>query len=139
MKPDLKSRFCERCPRKLDALPDGWCPLAVLRLKSLRTLGREATEEEEAGMQGCNWALDHQMSGYCWFKYESQYLSEISTSDADIAAALNISVDTVKKTAEKALQQIKDSKEIKEIRKAYGTEAVVPQNYSMDDETVYCE
>jgi hypothetical protein len=42
----------ERCPRRLEEMPDSWCPLAVMRLKAIRNAGRELSEEEEALLPG---------------------------------------------------------------------------------------
>ena len=138
-KDSLRERFKSRCVLKRDELPKTWCPSAVNRLKWIRGLGHEPSEEEEATAAFCPWAIDNQLAGYCWFRYEAQQMSENAVPDNDIAAALNISVDTVKKTTDRAIAKIKDSKEIKEIRDNYGTEAVISQDYSRDDETVYCE
>ena len=99
-----------RCPRLLEELPDSWCPLAVLRLKAIRNAGRELTEEEEALLPGCPWAVDHQLAHYCFFQYLTQYTSEKSVSDIELAALLNVSVDTVKKIEKTALTKMREHK-----------------------------
>lgn len=102
-----------RCPRKLDDLPCDYCPLAVLRLKALRNSDKELTEIEENLLPGCAWAVNHQMSNYCFFSYLKDYLNE-SPSDKEIAHMNNISVDTVKKIEKEAMTQIKELDIIKD-------------------------
>jgi hypothetical protein len=136
---DLKERFKSRCPRKLDKPTNEWCPLAVLRLKTLRASKKELTEAEEAVLPGCPWAIDDQLSGYCWFSYEANHMPETPSSDVDIAAMLHVSTDTVKKTAERAINKLQACQAIKEIRESYKDEPVVESSFSLDDETVYCE
>lgn len=136
---DLSERFKAKCPRKLDKPSCEWCPLAVLRLKALRAAKKELTEAEESSLMGCPWAIDDQLSGYCWFTYEAYHMPETPSSDVDIAAALHISTDTVRKTADKAMQKIKDYGSIKEIRESHADEPVVESGLSVDDETVYCD
>ena len=113
-----------RCPRKLGTLPDSWCQLAVLRLKTLRNLGRELTEEEESKLPGCPWAVSHQLSCYCFFKYASEYL-DAPLSEIEIAHLNSISVETVKKTERKALNKIKDSDVVKQLKDNFGKEGIL--------------
>lgn len=96
-----------RCPRKLAELPCEFCPLAVLRLKALRNSDSELTEEEEAKLPGCPWAVNHQMSNYCFFNYVKDYLHE-APSDKEIAHMNNISLETVKKIEKEAINKIKE-------------------------------
>lgn len=105
-----------RCPRKLDNLPCVYCPLAVLRLKALRNSPVELTEEEEAKLPGCNWAIQHQLSNYCFFNYTKDYLSDVP-SDKEVAHMNNVSVETVKKIEAKAIEKIKELDIIKDIRR----------------------
>jgi hypothetical protein len=95
-----------RCPRKLDELPCEYCPLAVLRLKALRNADKEFTEEEEALLPGCPWAINHQMSNYCFFNYLKDYLNE-SPSDKEIAHMNSISLETVKSVERSAIEKVK--------------------------------
>jgi DNA-binding XRE family transcriptional regulator len=97
-----------RCPRKLDVLPENWCPLAVLRLKAIRNSGKELSEEEETKLPGCPWSIDHQLAGYCFFKYLSEYTSEKTISDMELAALLNVSIDTIKKIEKGALVKMRN-------------------------------
>jgi hypothetical protein len=97
----------KRCPRRLEEMPDSWCPLAVMRLKAIRNAGRELTEEEEALLPGCPWAVDHQLAHYCFFKYLSEFTSDKQVSDIELAALLNVSVDTVKKIEKSALTKMR--------------------------------
>jgi hypothetical protein len=91
-----------RCPRQLEEVPDTWCPLAVLRLKSIRNAGQELSEEEEAKLPGCPWAVDHQLANYCFFKYIK------APSDMEIASLLNVSTETVKKIEKIALGKMRE-------------------------------
>lgn len=116
-----------------------WCPLAVLRLKALRAAKKELSEVEEATLPGCGWAIDDQLSGYCWFAYEAYNMPETPPADVDIAAMLHVSTDTVKKTADRAIQKIQSCQAIKEIRESHKDEPVVESSFSLEDETVYCE
>lgn len=104
-----------RCPRKLEELPCEYCPLAVLRLKLLRNSDKELTEEEEAMLPGCPWAVSHQMSNYCFFNYLKDYLSE-APSDKEIAHMNNLSVETVKKVEKEAMNKVKNLDIIKNTR-----------------------
>lgn len=114
-------------------MPDSWCPLAVLRLKAIRNAGRELTEEEEALLPGCPWAIDHQLAHYCFFSYLTTYTTEKSVSDIELAALLNVSVETVKKIEKTALTKMREHKSFSELKQ--GGEAVVaesePQDYKI--------
>lgn len=103
-----------RCLRKLKELPCDYCPLAVLRLKLLRNSDRELTEKEEAKLPGCPWAISHQMSNYCFFKYTKEYLNT-PPSDKEIAHMNNVSVETVKAVEKEAINKIKEFKLIKDM------------------------
>lgn len=105
-----------RCPRNLEEMPDSWCPLAVLRLKAIRNAGRELTEEEEALLPGCPWAIDHQLAHYCFFKYLTEYTSEKSVSDIELAALLNVSVETIKKIEKTALTKMREHKSFSDLK-----------------------
>ncbi len=104
-----------RCPRKLDHLPCEYCPLAVLRLKALRNGENELTEQEEALLPGCPWAVNHQMSNYCFFNYTKGYLSN-TASDKEIAHMNNVSVETVKDITKDAISKIKEFELIKDLK-----------------------
>lgn len=111
-----QKKMDSRCLMKLDNLPTNYCPLAVQRLKALRHAGKELTEEEEAKIPGCPWAVSHQLANYCFFKLVEDFLpEEKSFSDMEIAHFLSVSTDTVKKVEKKALQRIKSSPIFKEI------------------------
>ena len=111
-----KKAIDKRCPRQLEFMPDTFCPLAVQRLKALRHAGRELTEEEESKLPGCQYATNHQLANYCFFKLVEDYIPDDRTfSDMEIAHFLNISADTVKKVEKKAVQRMRDSHIFKEI------------------------
>lgn len=115
----------KRCPRRLENMPDSWCPLAVLRLKAIRNAGRELSEDEEALLPGCPWAVDHQLAHYCFFEYLTKYTTEKSVSDIELAALLNVSVDTVKKIEKGALTKMRDHKSFSDLKS--DGEPVVPE------------
>ena len=124
-----------RCPRKLKDYPEEWCSLAVLRLKALRNADRELTEEEENNCPGCPWAVSHQLSSYCFFKYARDYLdSSRQVSDVEIASLNSVSIDTVKKIEKEALNKVKSSEMIKNIKKLYDNNEVLASNREDDAE-----
>lgn len=128
-----KSKMDTRCPRRLEEMPDNWCPLAVLRLKAIRNAGLELTEEEEALLPGCPWAIDHQLAHYCFFKYLAEYTSEKSISDIELAALLNVSVETIKKIEKSALTKMREHKSFSDL-KSDGSAVVAesePQDYKI--------
>jgi len=136
---DTKERFDKKCPRQLKDYPKGYCPLAVIRLKWLRSLGREPTEEEELNAPGCNWAINHQMSSYCWFVYETKFMPDSPVSDVEIAAALNISIETVKQVADSAMSKVQSSELVVELKKTLDGESIVDEVLGVEDEAIYCE
>lgn len=127
------SKMDTRCPRRLEEMLDSWCPLAVLRLKAIRNAGRELSEEEEALLPGCPFAVDHQLAHYCFFQYLAQYTTEKSISDIELAALLNVSVDTIKKIEKTALAKMREHKSFSDLKN--DREAVVsesePQDYKI--------
>lgn len=106
----------KRCPRYLEEMPDSWCPLAVMRLKAIRNAGRELSEEEEALLPGCPWAVDHQLAHYCFFEYLIKFTSDKSVSDIELAALLNVSVETVKKIEKTALTKMRTHSSFSELK-----------------------
>lgn len=136
----LKSKcpMDKRCPKRLSTHPDSWCDLAVLRLKALRNADHELTEEEESKLPGCPWAINHQLSNYCFFKYMTDYAPDKILSEMEVAALNNISVETVKKTEKSALAKIRESEQFTEIKDNYGDDKVVEDvNSKNEDYKVY--
>jgi len=131
------NKMDKRCPRALECMPDAWCPLAVMRLKAIRTAGRELTEDEESKLPGCPWAVNHQLANYCFFKYIKEYAADKPPSDVEIASLNGISVDTVKKTEKLALNKIRDTEQFKDLKEAMNGEAVVGDSKSDDDYKIY--
>jgi hypothetical protein len=118
-----------RCPLKLEEQPARFCPLAVQRLKALRHAGRELTEEEEALLPGCQWAVNHQLANYCFFNYITQYPSDKKAiSDMETAHLCNISIETVKQIEKTAIKKLKESEEMKEVSDEYGQDVVISDN-----------
>lgn len=124
------SKMDKRCPRRLEDMPDSWCPLAVLRLKAIRNAGRELTEEEEALLPGCPWAVDHQLAHYCFFEYLTKFTTENSISDIELAGLLNVSVETIKKIEKSALTKMREHETFSDLKKS--GEQVVSDSDSPD-------
>jgi len=148
MTDDLRSRFKKSCPLQMQNLPKHWasggqklhyCPVAVTRLKAIRAAradGKVLTQEEEAQLPGCPWAVKSQMSGYCWFIYEAISMPEQPTLDADIAAILDLPVDQVKSCALSAAQKILSNPEVTSLKEALISETN-GSRLSLEDEHVY--
>jgi len=117
-----------RCPRKLENMPEAWCPLAVMRLKAIRNAGKELTEDEESKLPGCPWAVNHQLAGYCFFKYIAEYTADKPPSDIEIASLNSISVETVKQTEKRAINKLAKVKEFSDIKEAYDNESPYSEN-----------
>jgi DNA-directed RNA polymerase sigma subunit (sigma70/sigma32) len=98
-----------RCPRALPKTPCDFCPLAVTRLRAIRTAGKELSEEEEAMLPGCPWAVNSQTANYCFFKYLEEFAGEHTLSDVEVAALNCLSIETVKKIEREALNKIRCS------------------------------
>ncbi len=122
----------KRCPRKLKEHPTKFCPMAVMRLKAVRSSDEELTEEQEDKLPGCPWAVNHQMSNYCFFKFSAEYIDK-PLSDMEIAHLNSISKEIVKKTEKKGLVKIRDLKEIKDIKEVCGDETIIDDSRSNDD------
>jgi|GEM_PF-5993664 len=136
----MSKKDCEmdsRCPRALESTPDKWCPLAVLRLKAIRNAGRELTEEEEALLPGCPWAINHQLANYCFFKYMADYTGDKPPSDVEMASLNSLSVETVKKTEKNALAKIRETEQFKSIKESHGDSAIISDSPSDDDYKIY--
>lgn len=106
-----------RCPRQLNEMPQTFCPLAVMRLRAIRTAGRELTEDEENALPGCPWAVNSQTANYCFFKYIDEFASEQTLSDVEVAALNCLSVDTVKKIEKEAMTKIRNREEFATLKK----------------------
>ena len=126
-----------RCPRSLESFPDSFCPLAVMRLRAIRTAGRELTEEEESKLPGCPWAVSHQLSNYCFFKYIKEFTGDKPPSDVEVASLNCISVEAVKKTEKTALNKIRDTEEFKDLKESMEGESIVSDHPSDDDYKIY--
>jgi hypothetical protein len=127
----VKCKMDGRCPRKLASHPEQWCPLAVLRLKALRNAGRELTEEEESLLPGCPWAVNHQVSNYCFFKYISEYAEDKPPSELEIASILNLSVETVKKIEKAGISKMREAQVFKSLQD--NGEPVIGEGFSPED------
>ena len=109
-----------RCPKKLSAFPESWCDFAVMRLKAIRNTGKELTEEDEAKLVGCPWAISNQCSNYCFFQYVDTDLPERTLSDIEVAGLLNISVDTVRKVEKNGIEKLQNDVDIQEYGSDFG-------------------
>jgi hypothetical protein len=106
----------KRCPMRLKEYPTSFCPMAVIRLKAIKGLEKFPTEEEEAKLPGCSYSINHQQSCYCWFKYARDYLTK-EVPYHEIAHLLNIPEDEVIALEQSALEKVKGSSEVVEIKK----------------------
>ncbi len=107
-----------------------------MRLKALRNSKEELTEEEENKLPGCQWAVNHQLANYCFFKYTSDYLpDDRQVTDNEIAHLLNVSQETVKKTQKQAIEKMRDSESIKEIIESHEDSQVL-EDKDVDSYTV---
>ncbi len=131
------NKMDKRCPRGLECLPNEWCPLAVMRLRAIRTAGRELTEEEESKLPGCPWAVNHQLANYCFFKYIQDYAGDKPPSDVEVASLNCMSVDAVKKTEKIALAKIRETDEFRTLKEDMEGESVVGESLSDDDYKIY--
>lgn len=134
---DKDNEMDSRCPRALEDMPKEWCPLAVMRLRAIRTAGRELTEEEEAALPGCPWAVNHQLANYCFFKYISEYAGDKPPSDVEVASLNCVSVETVKKTEKTALAKIREREEFKSLKENMDGDSVVEEHVTDDDYKIY--
>lgn len=107
-----------RCPMQLKEYPTTFCPMAVIRLKAVKSAESFPSEEEEAGMPGCDFAINHQQSCYCWFRYARDYLSR-ETSHYEIAHLLNIPEEEVVAIEVAAMEKVKRSAQISEIDRSF--------------------
>jgi hypothetical protein len=127
----------KRCPRSLKEMPTEWCPLAVMRLRAIRTAGKELSEEEEATLPGCPWAVNHQLANYCFFQYIQNYSGDKAPSDIEIASLNCMSVEAVRKTEKTALSKIRETKQFKSLKEDLNGESVVSESYADDDYKIY--
>lgn len=129
----MSSKMDERCPRRLTNMPDSFCPLAVQRLRAIRTVGKELTEEEESKLGGCCWAVNSQTANYCFFKHIDEFSSNQTLSDVEVAALNCLSVETVKKVEKEAMNKIKNCKEFAGLGKQLDGESIFEDSSSDGD------
>lgn len=127
----------KRCPRGLQCMPTEWCPLAVMRLRAIRTAGKELSEEEESKLPGCPWAVNHQVANYCFFKYIQDFAGDKPPSDVEIASLNCLSVDAVKKTEKTAIAKIREAEQFKSLKEDLNGEGIVTESASEDDHKIY--
>jgi muconolactone delta-isomerase len=111
-------------------MPDSFCPLAVQRLRAIRTAGKELTEEEESKLGGCVWAVNSQTANYCFFKYIDEFAAEQTLSDIEVAALNCLSVETVKRVEKEAMMKIKNCEEFANLRKDLDGESIFTESGS---------
>jgi hypothetical protein len=121
------SKMDSRCPRQLTDMPDEFCPIAVTRLRAIRTAGRELSEEEEAALPGCPWSINSQTANYCFFKFMDEFATESTLSDVEVAALNYLSIETVKKTEKDALNKIRAREEFQNLRNDLDGESAFEQ------------
>ena len=106
----------DRCLLGLHSLPDNICYAAVRRLQSIKNAGRELSEEEISLLPGCPWAIKHQKSNYCFFKYLKDYIADNSPSDQEMAHMLSCSIQDIKNAEKSAMIKVKNSDMVNSLR-----------------------
>ena len=86
----------KRCPRGLSCMPN----------KSM--------------LPGCSFAIDHQLAHYCFFKYLSEYTQDRQVSDIELAALLNVSVETIRKIEKQAIAKMKNNIAMSQLKTSGG-------------------
>jgi hypothetical protein len=89
-------------------------------LKALRFANRELTEEEEAKLPGCPWAISSQVNNYCFFNF-LQSESDSQLSDIEIAHLTSVSVETVKQTESAALEKLRKDEVFEELAELHAS------------------
>jgi hypothetical protein len=115
----------ERCILGLHSLPEDICYAAVRRLHAIKTAGRELTEQEISVLPGCPWAIQHQRSHYCFFKYLSDYIKESSPSEQEMAYMLHCAMQDIKSAEKSAISKIKTSDLIESLKRNFDTNEIV--------------
>lgn len=123
-----------RCPRNLDSTPETFCPLAVVRLRAIRTAENELSEEEENKLPGCPWAVNSQMANYCFFKWLEEFASETTLSDVEIASLNCLSIETVKKVEKEALNKLRSRQEFQQLKEDLNGESVITESWDFNSE-----
>ena len=122
----------KRCFLGLSCMPEDICYAAVRRLHAIKTAGRELTEEEISVLPGCPWAIQHQKSHYCFFKYAKEYIGETTPSDQEIAHIIRCSLEDVKKAERSAILKVKSSDMIQHFKANFADCEVVEARDSGD-------
>ena len=117
-----------RCHRGLVGPLQSFCPMAVMRLKAMRNSGRELTEEEENRLPGGPWAINDQLSNYCFFSFIADHAPEKTITDPEMAAFLGISQDTVKKVEKAALIKMRQHETFEEIVETYDGDTIMEES-----------
>lgn len=128
-----KTLIDARCPRQLSEMPDTFCNLAVMRLRAIRTAGRELSEEEENALPGCCWAVNSQTANYCFFKHIDEFSTEQTLSDVEVAALNCLSVETVKKVEKEAMTKIRNHEEFANLKSDLEGESIFEGSVSDGD------
>lgn len=115
----------KRCILGLHSFPEDICYAAVRRLHAIKSAGRPLTEEEERGLPGCPWAVQHQKSNYCFFKYLSDYAAETPPSDQEIAHMLRCSINDVKAAEKNGTEKFKSSDMINQFMESFDSCEIV--------------
>lgn len=122
----MSSKMDPRCPRGLKQCPKTFCPLAVQRLKAIKYSNKDLTEEEEAALPGCGWAISSQMHNYCFFSYISEE-RDTPLSDVEIAHLTGTSVADVKVAEKAALEKLKKDEAFVEIKELYTGSSILSE------------
>lgn len=125
LKANTPKEMDDRCVLGLHSLPNDICYAAVRRLHAIKTAGRELTEEEIRGLPGCPWAVQHQKSHYCFFKFMRDYIGSQAPSEQEMAHMMKCSVEDVSKAEKSAMSKFKSSSMIEGLKQHFDSCEIV--------------
>ena len=103
------SKFCERCPRRLNNTPDSPCTLGMEYAESQAEDRRKRDVDE----RGCLWGISSAAHNYCFWKY-AETLDE-PVPDEEISALLGLTKSGIDKTLSSAIEKLKKIKDTEEL------------------------
>ena len=125
LKKSTPKEMDDRCLLGLHSMPENICYAAVRRLQAIKTAGKQLTEEEVSVLPGCPWAIQHQRSHYCFFKYLKDYIKENPPSEQEMAHMLHCSIEDVKKAERSAMSKVKSSRFIDSLKNNFDSCEIV--------------
>jgi len=95
-------KFCEKCPRKLNAPPGEACPLALETVNNRIAGGRRMEDDAPK----CPWAINSATHNYCFWNL-AEHLDNDPIPDKEVCQLLNMSQTCVDRTLARAIQKTK--------------------------------